>query len=136
MDLQPLLVETIHIVFLIKKRMSAGVQHRTVTSSNCQKQPPEVFYKKAVLQISKYSQDITSAGVSFLIKLPVFSPATLLERGSTQVFSCWEIFKKIYSEECFWTDFRKWLFGNFFLDSRFQNHPDSVILQKYQSLSN
>ena len=24
----------------------------------------------------------------------------------------------------------------FFLDSRFQNHPESVILQKYQSLSN
>ena len=30
----------------------------------------------------------------------------------------------------------KWLLGTLFLDSRFQNHPDSVILQKYQSLSN
>ena len=37
---------------------------------------------------------------------------------------------------CFWSDFRKWLFGIFFLESRFQNHPDLVILQKYQLLSN
>ena len=36
---------------------------------------------------------------------------------------------------CFWTNFRKWLFWTLFLDSRFQNHLDSVILQKYQSLS-
>ena len=35
----------------------------------------------------------------------------------------------------FQTDFRKWLFGTLFLDSRFQNQPDSVI-SKYQSLSN
>ena len=35
----------------------------------------------------------------------------------------------------FQTDFRKWLLGTLCLDSRFQNHPDSVILQKYQSLS-
>ena len=27
---------------------------------------------------------------------------------------------------CFWDDFRKWLFGNLFLDGRFQNQPDSV----------
>ena len=37
---------------------------------------------------------------------------------------------------CFWIDFRKWLFGILFLDSRIQNQPDSVKLQKYQSLSN
>ena len=30
----------------------------------------------------------------------------------------------------------EWFFGTFFLDSRFQNHSGSVILQKYQSLSN
>ena len=36
----------------------------------------------------------------------------------------------------FQTDFKKWLFGTLFLDSRFQNHPDSVILQTYQSLLN
>ena len=36
----------------------------------------------------------------------------------------------------FWTDFREWLFGTLFLDSRFQNQRGSVILQKYQSPSN
>ena len=41
----------------------------------------------------------------------------------------------------FWTDtfsnwHRKWLFESLFLDSRFQNRPDSVIVQKYHSLSN
>ena len=30
----------------------------------------------------------------------------------------------------------KWLFSTFFLESRFQNHPDLAMLQKYQSLSN
>ena len=34
----------------------------------------------------------------------------------------------------FQNDFRKWLFGTLFLDSHFENLPDSVILQKYQSL--
>ena len=34
------------------------------------------------------------------------------------------------------SDFKKWFFRNLFQDSRFQNHPDSLILQKYQSLSN
>ena len=37
---------------------------------------------------------------------------------------------------CFWRDFRKWLIRTFILKRRFQNHPDFVILQKYQSLSN
>ena len=37
---------------------------------------------------------------------------------------------------CFWRDFRKWLIRTFFLESCFQNLPDLVILQKYQSLSN
>ena len=30
----------------------------------------------------------------------------------------------------------KWLFVNLFLDSHFQKHPESVILQKYHSISN
>ena len=34
----------------------------------------------------------------------------------------------------FQNDFRKRLFGTLFLDSHFENLPDSVILQKYQSL--
>ena len=33
------------------------------------------------------------------------------------------------------TDLKKWLFGSFFLDNWFQNHPDSVIQQKCQSRS-
>ena len=37
---------------------------------------------------------------------------------------------------CFWSDFRKWLFRTFFLENRFQNHADLLILQKYQLLSN
>ena len=36
----------------------------------------------------------------------------------------------------FQTDFRKGLFGFLFVDNRFQNSPDAVILQKYYSLSN
>ena len=35
----------------------------------------------------------------------------------------------------FQTNFKKWLFRTLFLESRFQNYPDSVILRKYQSLS-
>ena len=90
--------------------------------------------KKAVLKI--FTIFTESVGVS-LIRLPAFRPATLLERGTpTQMFAYCEIFKKIYFEECFWTDFRKWLFGTLVLVSRFQNHLDSVILQKYQALSN
>ena len=36
----------------------------------------------------------------------------------------------------FQIDFGKWLFGTLFLGSPFQNHPDSVMLKNYQSLSN
>ena len=36
----------------------------------------------------------------------------------------------------FLIDFTKWFFGTMFLDSCFQNHPDSVMLQKYQPFSN
>ena len=74
----------------------------------------------------------------FLIKLPAFRSASLLEKDSIQRRClgnfCWEIFKKIYFEECFWTDFKKWLFGTLFLDSRFQNYHASVISQNYQFL--
>ena len=38
--------------------------------------------------------------------------------------------------DCFWSDFRKGLYRAFFLDSRFQNHPNLVILQKNQPFSN
>ena len=44
-----------------------------------------------------------------------------------------------YPEFCdglFQTGFRKWMFGTLFLESRFENYPDSVILQKSLLLSN
>ena len=50
-----------------------------------------------------------------------------------------EISENTYFKErvCFWTGFRKGgLFRTFFVDSRFQNNPDQVGLQKYQPLSN
>ena len=53
----------------------------------------------------------------FLIELPTFRSNT----GVLRMLLNWL--------------YRKWLFGNLFLVSRFQNHPDIVILQKYQSLS-
>ena len=37
---------------------------------------------------------------------------------------------------CFLSNFRKKLCRVFFLNSHFQNYPDLVLLQKYQSLSN
>ena len=59
----------------------------------------------------------------------------------TQVFSCCKIFKNTYFEEhmrtvVFKMTLKMWLFGILLLDSCFQNHPYSVILQKYPSLSN
>ena len=36
----------------------------------------------------------------------------------------------------FQTDFRTWFFGALFLESCYENHPDSVTLQKHHSLSN
>ena len=52
------------------------------------------------------------------------------------MFSCCEIFENTYFEEHLRMAFRKWLFETLFLDSLIQNHPDSVILQKYQSTLN
>ena len=57
------------------------------------------------------------------------------------MFSCeyCETSKNTYFKEHLRTatsDFRKWLFKTFFLDSHFQNHLDLAILQKYQSLLN
>ena len=40
------------------------------------------------------------------------------------------------SDGYFSSDIRKCLFRRLFLESCFQNHPDSVILQKYQPVSN
>ena len=53
--------------------------------------------------MSQYSKEKSSLGVSSLIKLQAFKPATLLKRKETpiQVFSCeyGDIFKSTYVEE-------------------------------------
>ena len=59
-----------------------------------QKQPPEVFYKKAVL-----INFAILAGVCwsvFLLRLQAFKSATLLKKTTTQVLSCeyCKVFKK------------------------------------------
>ena len=52
----------------------------------------------------------------------------------------WEMSKSNYFKEHLctadseMTDRRNWFFRTFFLESRFQNHPYLVMLQKYQSL--
>ena len=56
------------------------------------------------------------------------------------MFYCCEIFKNTYFEEHLRTaaselTLESDCFGTLFLNSRFQNHPES-ILQKYQSFSN
>ena len=75
------------------------------------------------------------------MKLQTFRPTTLLKRDSkTGAFllqNFWETYIEEYlrigaSELNLQSDCPKLLF----LDSRFQNHPQSVILQKYQSLLN
>ena len=63
-----------------------------------QKQPPEVFYKKAVLKNSAIFTGKHLRWSLFLMKLQAFSPATLLKRdSSTGFFSCefCETFKNI-----------------------------------------
>ena len=94
-----------------------------LASSNWQKQPTEVFYKKAVLKHFAILTGKHCVGVYFWQNcLPL--GLQLYQKGNPiQVFFCWEIFKKICFKECFWTDFRRWLFGTLFLDSCFQNHP-------------
>ena len=94
-----------------------------LASSNWQKQRTEVFYKKAVLKHFAILTGKHCVGVYFWQNcLPL--GLQLYQKGNPiQVFFCWEIFKKICFKECFWTDFRRWLFGTLFLDSCFQNHP-------------
>ena len=51
--------------------------------------------------MSQYSQESTCVEFSFLIKLQGFRSATLLKRGSKQVFSCasCKVFNIFYFEE-------------------------------------
>ena len=93
--------------------------------------------KKAILKIFAIFTWKKICWSLFLIKLLAFRLATLLERDSnTGVF----LLEK-FQENLFWRMllnwiYRKWLFETSFLVSSFKNHPDKVILQKYQSLSN
>ena len=70
-----------------------------------QKQSPEVFYKKGVLEISQNSQENTCARLSFLIKLQAWSLLLYWKETLTQVFSCQfcEISKNIFFTEHVWT---------------------------------
>ena len=64
-----------------------------------------VLLKKVVLTNFAISWESTCVGVSFLIKLLAFRPATLLKKTSIQVFSCeyCEIFQNTYFEKHFRT---------------------------------
>ena len=64
-------------------------------------QPPEVFYKKAVLENLQYSPQKNLCWSLFLIKLQTIRPVVLLNRDPTQVFSWkyFKIFKNIYFED-------------------------------------
>ena len=56
---------------------------------------------------------------------------------SNRIWGSWNLMDFVASGQLFLqTDFTKRLFQTLFLDSPFQNHSDSVILQKYQWLSN
>ena len=89
-----------------------------------------MFYKKVVLQTF----------ATFTGKHLCWSRFfNLLNKDSdTGVFQL-RNFTKTYFKNIFVRllhNFRKLLFEALFLDNRFQNNPDSEILQKYQSLSN
>ena len=71
---------------------------------NNKKQPPEVFYKKAVLKNFSILTGKYLCSSLFLIKLRPFRSATFLKRDLTQVFF-WEyceIFKNAYFKEYLW----------------------------------
>ena len=114
------------------------ITEQTVTLSNQQKRPPEAFFKKS--SSKKISNIHKKAPVlkSLLSKVAVRKACNFFKKNTpTHMFSCksCEISNITYFEEqlhtFFWSDFRMWLFRTFFLDSRFQNHPDLVILEKY-----
>ena len=90
--------------------------------------PPEVYYQK----ISQYSQENTCVEASFSTLLRLQHRCSPVNIGTFLKNLFWRTFP--YAS--FWRDFTKWLIRTFFLKRRFQNHPDLVILQKYQSLSN
>ena len=59
----------------------------------------QVFYKKAVLKSFAIFTGKRLYGVFSFMKMQAFSPATLLKKASTQVFSC--KYCKISKKTCF-----------------------------------
>ena len=114
------------------------ITEQTVTLSNQQKRPPEAFFKKSSSKKISNIHKKTPVLKSLLSKVAVRKACNFFKKNTpTHMFSCksCEISNITYFEEqlhtFFWSDFRMWLFRTFFLDSRFQNHPDLVILEKY-----
>ena len=101
-----------------------------------------VLWKKLFSKIWQYLQEKACAGVSDLGDPKVADLQHRLQHRFLPVAKFlqnifWRTFVYVYG--CFWPDITKWLFEIFFLDSGFRHHPDhpdSIILQKYQSLSN
>ena len=58
-------------MYYLASAIHAGTSQAPRTLSEIQKQPPELFCEKGVLKISQNSQENTSVGVPFLIKLQV-----------------------------------------------------------------
>ena len=72
---------------------------------NNKKQPPEVFYKKAVLKNFSILTGKYLCSSLFLIKLKSFRSATFLKRDSNAGVFLWIFrnFKKAYFKENLWT---------------------------------
>ena len=112
-------------MLLIKKRRSADAQYLTAILSNWHT-GGVLKNEKLFSKISLYSQEKNRVAWNSMKK-----------RLQQRWFPVAKFLGDIYfAYGCFWTDFTKWLLESLFLDSRFQNHPDSAILRKYQSLSN
>ena len=121
-------------MFLVKKRRLADAQYWTVTLWTLQKQPPKEFYRKKLFSKileqhlrleSPYHQLRDLQACNFLkkkLQRRCFPVAKLLQSTCFDEHLRAANFELILHSEC--------------LDCLFQNHPDSVILQKYQSLSN
>ena len=86
--------------------VETDAQYWTVTSSNCQKQPLEVFYKKALLTNFATFTGKHLHWSLFLIKLPAFRPVTLLERDSNTIVFLFRNFK----ENLIWRMILNWLY--------------------------
>ena len=108
-DLQTFLVETIpHILFLIKKRRSADAHHWTVTLSNWQKQPPEMFHKKNAVR----------KNFAFFTRTTCETSTQVLGRGWNKVAGrkTSKFIKKRIQHRCFPVNIAKFLLTPVFKD--------------------